>query len=155
MERGRLVSIDLDESIGRAAPDVEHDRAVAIVDLIEENLFDLEGHPGGRFRLKLALADRRLVFDVTDEGGQPLAVHILSLTPFRRVIRDYFLICDSYHEAIRTATPSQIEAIDMGRRGIHNDGSDLLRERLKGKIELDKDTARRLFTLICVLHRRT
>ncbi len=154
MERGRLVSVDLDESIGRAAPDVEHDRAVAIVDLIEENLFEPAGHEGGRFRLKLALADRRLVFDIADESGEKLAVHILSLTPFRRVIRDYFLICDSYHEAIRTATPSQIEAIDMGRRGIHNDGSDLLRERLKGKIELDKDTARRLFTLICVLHRR-
>jgi uncharacterized protein (UPF0262 family) len=154
MERGRLVSVDLDESIGRAAPDVEHDRAVAIVDLIEDNLFEPAGFEGGRFRLKLALADRRLVFDIADEGQAPLAVHILSLTPFRRVIRDYFLICDSYYEAIRTATPSQIEAIDMGRRGIHNDGSDLLRERLKGKIELDKDTARRLFTLICVLHRR-
>ncbi|ALN72301.1 MULTISPECIES: UPF0262 family protein [unclassified Aureimonas] len=154
MERGRLVSVDLDDSIGRAAPDVEHDRAVAIVDLIEENLFEPMGFEGGRFRLKLALADRRLVFDIADEGQAPLAVHILSLTPFRRVIRDYFLICDSYYEAIRTATPSQIEAIDMGRRGIHNDGSDLLRERLKGKIELDKDTARRLFTLICVLHRR-
>ncbi len=154
MERGRLVSVDLDESIGRASADVEHDRAVAIVDLIEENLFVPEGLEGGRFRLKLSLADRRLVFDVSDEAGAPLAAHILSLTPFRRVIRDYFLICDSYYEAIRTATPSQIEAIDMGRRGIHNDGSDLLRERLKGKIELDKDTARRLFTLICVLHRR-
>ncbi len=154
MERGHLVSVDLDDSIGRAAPDVEHDRAVAIVDLIEENLFEPAGFEGGRFRLKLALADRRLVFDIAGESGDKLAVHILSLTPFRRVIRDYFLICDSYHEAIRTATPSQIEAIDMGRRGIHNDGSDLLRERLKGKIELDKDTARRLFTLICVLHRR-
>jgi uncharacterized protein (UPF0262 family) len=151
---GTLIAIDLDDSIGRASPDIEHERAVAIFDLIEENRFDLPGHEEGRYRLKLALAERRLVFDIADEAGAPVAVHILSLTPFRRVIRDYFLICDSYYEAIRSSTPSQIEAIDMGRRGIHNDGSDLLRERLAGKIELDKDTARRLFTLICVLHRR-
>mgnify|MGYP004544046301 CR=1 FL=1 len=151
---GRLVSVELDDSIGRASADVEHDRIVAITDLIEDNLFLPDGLEGGHFRLKLSLADRRLVFDIADEAGTPLAAHILSLTPFRRVIRDYFLICDSYFEAMRTATPSQIEAIDMGRRGIHNDGSDLLRERLKGKVELDKDTARRLFTLICVLYRR-
>jgi len=151
---GTLVAIDLDDSIGRASPDIEHERAVAIFDLIEENRFGLPGRDDGRYRLKLALAERRLVFDIADEAGAPVAVHILSLTPFRRVIRDYFLICDSYYEAIRSSTPSQIEAIDMGRRGIHDDGSELLRERLAGKIELDKDTARRLFTLICVLHRR-
>ncbi len=146
--------MDLDETVGRASADIEHERAVAIFDLIEENLFEPEGVSGERFRLKLALADRRPVFDIADEAGAPLTAHHLSLTPFKRVIRDYFLICDSYYEAIRSSTPSQIEAIDMGRRGIHNDGSDLLRERLAGKITLDKDTARRLFTLICVLHRR-
>ncbi|RIY00723.1 UPF0262 family protein [Aureimonas flava] len=151
---GKLIAVDLDETVGRASPDVEHERAVAIFDLIEENVFEPEGLEGGRFRLKLALADRRLVFEIADETGHALAAHHLSLTPFKRVIRDYFLICDSYYEAIRSSTPSQIEAIDMGRRGIHNDGSDLLRERLAGKITLDKDTARRLFTLICVLHRR-
>ncbi|MBB3937408.1 UPF0262 family protein [Aureimonas phyllosphaerae] len=151
---GKLISVDLDETVGRASADIEHERAVAIFDLIEENLFEPEGVSGERFRLKLALADRRLVFDIADEAGTPLTAHHLSLTPFKRVIRDYFLICDSYYEAIRSSTPSQIEAIDMGRRGIHNDGSDLLRERLAGKITLDKDTARRLFTLICVLHRR-
>ncbi|WP_279482781.1 UPF0262 family protein [Aureimonas sp. SK2] len=151
---GKLIAVDLDETVGRASADIEHERAVAIFDLIEENHFQPEGLEGERFRLKLALADRRLVFDIADEAGRPLTAHHLSLTPFKRVIRDYFLICDSYYEAIRSSTPSQIEAIDMGRRGIHNDGSDLLRERLSGKITLDKDTARRLFTLICVLHRR-
>ncbi|MBB3952404.1 UPF0262 family protein [Aureimonas jatrophae] len=155
MGTGRLVAVELDASVGRASPDVEHERRVAIVDLLEENRFEPAGAPEGPLRLRLSLADRRLVFDIRSDGDQVLVTHILSLTPFRRVIRDYFLICDSYQEAIRTATPSQIEAIDMGRRGIHNDGSDLLRERLEGKIALDKDTARRLFTLICVLHRRS
>ncbi|WP_182086811.1 UPF0262 family protein [Aureimonas sp. ME7] len=150
----RLIAVELDETIGQASPDVEHERAVAIFDLIEENVFEPQGLAGERFNLRLSIAGQRLVFDVSDESGAPTVTHILSLTPFRRVIRDYFLICDSYHEAIRSSTPSQIEAIDMGRRGIHNDGSDLLRERLGGKITLDKDTARRLFTLICVLHRR-
>jgi uncharacterized protein (UPF0262 family) len=151
---GRLVAIDLDETIGRATSDIEHERAVAIFDLIEENSFDPVGAEGGRFKLRLLLADKRLVFEITDEAGGAVATHILSLTPFRRIIRDYFLICDSYYAAIRSATPSQIEAIDMGRRGVHNDGSQLLRERLAGKISIDQDTARRLFTLICALHWR-
>jgi uncharacterized protein (UPF0262 family) len=151
---GRLVAIDLDETIGRATSDIEHERAVAIFDLIEENSFDPVGAEGGRFKLRLLLADKRLVFEITDEAGGAVATHILSLTPFRRIIRDYFLICDSYYAAIRFATPSQIEAIDMGRRGVHNDGSQLLRERLAGKISIDQYTARRLFTLICALHWR-
>ena len=151
---GRLVAIDLDETIGRATTDVEHERAVAIFDLIEENCFEPVGAEGQHYQLKLRLADKRLVFDIRLEDGAPLATHILSLTPFRRIIRDYFLICDSYYAAIRSATPSQIEAIDMGRRGVHNDGSQLLRERLAGKVSIDQDTARRLFTLICVLHWR-
>ncbi|MCQ0990309.1 UPF0262 family protein [Jiella marina] len=154
--QGRLVDVELDETIGRATPDVEHERAVAIFDLIEENVFNPAGAPeGARFKLKLSLADKRLVFDIRDENDQQLVTHILSLTPFRKVIRDYFMICDSYYEAIRSATPQQIEAIDMGRRGIHNDGSQTLMERLKGKIDIDLDTARRLFTLICVLHWRS
>ena len=152
--KGKLVAVELDDSIGRGSPDVEHERAVAIFDLVEDNMFQPAGDERGLYRLQLSLAERRLVFDIAGEDAAPVAVHILSLTPFRRVIRDYFLICDSYYEAIRSSTPSQIEAIDMGRRGIHNDGSDLLRERLAGKIELDMDTSRRLFTLICVLHRR-
>ncbi|WP_102960782.1 UPF0262 family protein [Mangrovicella endophytica] len=152
---GKLIDVELDETIGRATPDVEHERAVAIFDLIEENVFNPAGtEASGEFKLKLSLVDKRLVLDIRDAKGTPLVTHILSLTPFRRVIKDYFLICDSYYEAIRSATPSQIEAIDMGRRGIHNDGSQTLMERLAGKVEVDLDTARRLFTLICVLHRR-
>ena len=153
--KGRLVDVELDDTIGRATPDVEHERNVAIFDLIEENVFNPAGAPdNGRFKLKLSLMDKRLVFDIRDEADEPLVTHILSLTPFRKVIKDYFMICDSYYEAIRSATPQQIEAIDMGRRGIHNDGSTTLMERLKGKIDVDLDTARRLFTLICVLQWR-
>ena len=153
---GKLIDVELDETIGRATPDVEHERNVAIFDLIEENVFNPAGAPaGGRFKLKLSLADKRLVFDIRDEAGATLVAHILSLTPFRKVIKDYFLICDSYYDAIRSSTPQQIEAIDMGRRGIHNDGSTTLMDRLKGKIDVDLDTARRLFTLICVLHWRS
>ena len=153
--RSRLCDVLLDETIGRSTPDVEHERAVAIYDLIEENSFQPVGDAdGGPYKLKLSLVESRLVFSVTREDSAPVITHILSLTPFRRVIKDYFLICESYYEAIRSSTPSQIEAIDMGRRGIHNEGSETLRERLSGKIEVDFDTARRLFTLICVLHWR-
>jgi uncharacterized protein (UPF0262 family) len=151
----RLVAITLDEgSIGRSGPDVEHERAVAIYDLIEENVFEPTGHDGGPYALHLSIADNRLVFDVRLADGAPVVAHLLSLTPLRRIVKDYFMICDSYYKAIRTATPSQIEAIDMGRRGLHNEGSELLQERLKDKIGIDFDTARRLFTLICVLHWR-
>ena len=152
--RSRLVAVTLDDaSIGRGRPDVEHERAVAIYDLVEDNSFALPDHPGP-YRLVLALADKRLVFDVRSEAGEALMSHALSLTPFRRVVKDYFLVCESYFQAIRTGSPSRIEAIDMGRRGIHNEGSEILRDRLKGKIEVDFDTARRLFTLVCVLHWR-
>ena len=153
-ENARLVDVVLDESIGRSTPDIEHERAVAIFDLIEENSFRPVGHEGGPYKLKLSLAESRLVFAIGDEKDNPVVTHILSLTPFRRIVKDYFLICESYYEAIRTATPSQIEAIDMGRRGIHNDGSQTLMDRLSGKIDMDFDTARRLFTLVCVLHWR-
>ena len=149
----RLAKITLDEgSIGRSSPDIEHERAVAIYDLLEDNSFAPLDHEGGPYALHLSIQESRLVFDVRREDGTPLTAHLLSLTPFRRIVKDYFLICDSYYKAIRTSTPSQIEAIDMGRRGLHNEGSELLMERLKEKIEIDFDTARRLFTLICVLH---
>lgn len=152
--RFRLSDIVLDESIWQSTPDVEHERAVAIFDLIEENSFEPVGHDGGPYRLKLSLIDSRLVFSISTEGGREVATHILSLTPFRRIVKDYFMICESYYEAIRSSTPSQIEAIDMGRRGVHNEGSQTLLDRLEGKIRIDFDTARRLFTLVCVLHWR-
>ncbi|WP_339761950.1 UPF0262 family protein [uncultured Hoeflea sp.] len=150
----RLCDVVLDETIGRATPDVEHERAVAIFDLIEENSFEPVGHDKGPYKLKLSLIDAKLVFSIATQADSPIATHILSLTPFRRIVKDYFMICESYYEAIRSSTPSQIEAIDMGRRGIHNEGSQTLMDRLEGKIKMDFDTARRLFTLVCVLHWR-
>lgn len=154
-DRARLIDVELDESIGRATPDIEHERAVAIFDLVEENHFRPVGDAAdGPYRLRLSLVDSRLIFAVTREDGSDVVTHILSLTPFRRIVKDYFLVCESYYEAIKTATPRQIEAIDMGRRGLHNEGSQTLMDRLKGKIEVDFDTARRLFTLLCVLHWR-
>ena len=152
-KRQRLVAVTLDEaSIGRSNRDVEHERATAIYDLLEENLFALEGDEAGPYALHLAIADNRLVFDIRRPDGAPVVAHMLSLTPFRKLVKDYFLVCDSYYQAIRRASPSQIEAIDMGRRGLHNEGSRLLMERLEQKVRTDLDTARRLFTLICVLY---
>lgn len=151
--RYALVSIDLDDvSIGRTTPEKEHERAVAIYDLIEANHFALPGHEGGPYALTLAMIDNKLSFDIRSQSGERLITHVLSLTPFRRVMRDYFMICESYYEAIRTASPTQIEAIDMGRRGLHNEAAELLTERLQGKVELDFNTSRRLFTLIAALH---
>ena len=149
----RLVSVTLDEaSIGRSNPDVEHERTIAIYDLLEMNHFAPVGHAGGPYALHLSINDSRLVFDIRLEDGTPVVAHLFSLSPLRRIVKDYYMICDSYYQAIRTATPDKIEAIDMGRRGIHNDGSNILQERLKEKVTVDHDTARRLFTLICVLH---
>ena len=149
----RLVSVTLDEaSIGRGSPDQEHERSIAIYDLVEENTFGVEGADRGPYTLKVALHDKKLLFDIRDQSGEPVVTHILSLKPFRRILRDYFMVCESYYAAIRTATPSQIEAIDMGRRGLHNDGAQLLAERLKGKLLCDFDTARRIFTLVTALH---
>ncbi|MGD9544922.1 MAG: UPF0262 family protein [Methylocystis sp.] len=152
-ESKRLISVTLDEnSIGRGSADQEHERAIAIYDLLEENSFALLGHDGGPYALSISLVDAKLVFKVCDADGASVVTHILSLTPFRRILKDYFMVCESYYAAIRHATPSRIEAIDMGRRGLHNEGAQLLLERLKGKIETDQDTARRLFTLITALH---
>jgi uncharacterized protein (UPF0262 family) len=153
--RARLIDVELDETIGRSTPDVEHERAVAIFDLIEENSFRPVSDEGrGPYRLKLSLAESRLILAVRREDDSAVVTHILSLTPFRRIVKDYYMICESYYEAIRSSTPSQIEAIDMGRRGLHNEGSQTLMDRLSGKIDIDFDTARRLFTLVCVLHWR-
>jgi uncharacterized protein (UPF0262 family) len=151
--QNRIVAVTLDEeSIGRSGPDIEHERAIAIYDLIEQNLFAPEGPGEGPFTLHLGITGNRLMFDIRREDGTPVVAHLLSLTPFRRIVKDYFMICDSYYQAIRTATPDKIEAIDMGRRGIHDEGSRTLQERLKGKVRVDFETARRLFTLITVLH---
>jgi uncharacterized protein (UPF0262 family) len=149
----RLISVTLDEeSIGSSSRDVEHERAVAIYDLIEENSFCPAGHEGGPFALHLSITENRLSFDIRSQNGEPVVTHLLSLTPFRRIVKDYFMICDSYYAAIRTATPDRIESIDMGRRGLHDEGSHILMDRLKDKVIVDFGTARRLFTLICVLH---
>jgi uncharacterized protein (UPF0262 family) len=149
----RLVAVTLDEeSIGRSGPDIEHERAIAIYDLIEQNFFAPQGEPVGPFTLRIGITGNRLMFDIRKESGDPVIVHLISLTPFRRIVKDYFMICDSYHQAIRTATPDKIEAIDMGRRGVHNEGSNTLKDRLSGKVDMDFETARRLFTLLCVLH---
>jgi len=151
----RIENITLDErSLVRRSPEVEHERQVAIFDLLEENVFSPKGDFTGPYDLHLRIEENRLIFDVRDTAEQPLIAIALSLTPFRRIVRDYFAVCESYFAAIKTASPAKIEAIDMGRRGLHNDGSQLLLERLNGKIELDFDTARRIFTLICVLHIR-
>jgi uncharacterized protein (UPF0262 family) len=151
--RRHLVRVTIDDAaLGSHGPDADHERAVAIYDLLEDNSFGLDGHDGGPYVLHLTIADNRLVFDIRGEDDTPVIAHHLSLTPFRRIVKDYFLVCDSYYQAIRTSSPAQIEAIDMGRRGLHNEGSELLAERLKGKIAIDFDTARRLFTLITVLH---
>jgi uncharacterized protein (UPF0262 family) len=151
--KARLVAINLDEaSIARGNSSIEHERKVAIFDILECNRFELEGRKGGPYTLDLRLVEDRLVLAVADEdGGEPFTV-VLSLTPLRRVIKDYFIVCESYYQAIRTAPPSRIQAMDMGRRALHDEGSRVLAERLRGKITVDGDTARRLFTLICALH---
>jgi len=148
-----LQSVVLDEtSLGSASRDQEHERQVAIFDLLESNYFQPEGAPGGPYDLKIALVDNRLALDISGPDFQQR--HLLSLSPFRGVIKDYFMVCESYYDAIRNATPAQIEALDMGRRGLHNEGAEMMTERLHKKIYMDFPTARRLFTLVCVLHQR-
>ncbi len=152
-QSSRLVSVTLDDaSIGRGTPDQEHERRVAIYDLVETNNFAVPGRDRGVYALRLSLRDRKIVLDISDADGAPVAAHLLSMTPFRRILRDYFIICENYFSAIRTSSSERIEAIDMGRRGLHNEGAQLLAERLKGKIDCDFDTARRLFTLFTALH---
>jgi uncharacterized protein (UPF0262 family) len=151
----RIVKIVLDErSMVRRNADVEHERAVAIFDLIEENSFALVTPVPGPFHVHLGIEENRLVLDIRSTEEMPIERVLLPLTPFRGIVKDYFLICESYYSAIRTASPSRIEAIDMGRRALHNEGSELLRERLADRVMIDLGTARRLFTLLCVLHIR-
>jgi len=153
--QSRIVEIRLDAgSIIRWNAEVEHERQVAVFDLLESNLFELKDGFGGPYKVELSLQGTTLVFLVKDEAGSRTAEIGLAIRPFRRIIKDYFLICDSYFEAIRTASPSRIEAIDMGRRGLHNEGAEKLAEALAGKVRVDDETARRLFTLVCVLHIR-
>lgn len=150
----KLIAVTLDEaSIGRADPKVDHERQVAIFDILENNTFQLRsGAHSGPFRLHLSIDDDRLVFQIEDEDEQELAKHSMSLVPFRRILRDYFLILESYYKAVSDGQPGKIEAIDMGRRGLHDEGSQLLNERLGEEIVIDFATARRLFTLLAALH---
>lgn len=151
----KIVRIELDErSLARATADIEHERKVAIYDLLEENFFEPIGAGEGPYELYLSNVETRLVFDVRRQGGTALGQVHLSMTPFRKIIKDYFMLCESYYDAIRSAAPAQIETIDMARRSLHNEGSEILRERLHEKINLDLNTARRLFTLICSFHMR-
>ena len=148
-----LTSVDLDAAtLPAATAEIEHERRVAIFDLVEENSFVPEGAVGGPYALALSSQDNRLAFDIS--GPDFSRTHVLSLTPMKTVIRDYGLICESYYEALRGSSPSQIESVDMGRRGLHNEGAELLKGRLEGKVEMDKETARRLFTLVCAVYRR-
>tara|TARA_R110002049_G_scaffold307712_2_gene509098 strand:+ start:70756 stop:71235 length:480 start_codon:yes stop_codon:yes gene_type:complete len=154
----RITHIALDDAnLPPPTPEIEQERKVAMFDLLEDNSFVLPAHekgavPQGPYHLGLSIRDKRLVFDVNTENAEKAAEFHLSLGPFRQVVKDYFQICESYFEAVKKLPPSQIETIDMARRGIHNEGSRVLQERLSGKAEIDQDTARRLFTLICVLH---
>jgi len=155
MNKNCLIAIELDETIGRASPQIEHERAVAIFDLIEDNHFSpLECDHKGPYRLKLSLMDKKLILEVLRENREWIASHSLSLMPFRRLVKDYSFLCEGYYDAIRSSTPSRIEALDMGRRGLHNEGAQALLDHLDGKIEIDFRTARRFFTLLCVLHWR-
>lgn len=151
----RIVSIHLEDAAAlRQSAEAEQERAVAIFDLIEENEFAPSVDHPGPYHLILSVADNKLVFDVRDTDEQEIYKFILSLTPFRRIIKEYFDVCESYYAAIKNSSLSQIEAIDMGRRGLHNEGAGLLAERLVGRVALDFETARRLFTLVCALYQR-
>ena len=157
MSTDRLVRVEIDDSaLPPATPEMEQERRVAIFDLLEDNSLTLPGRagqevPAGPYALLLAVRDRRLVFDLSSDAGEQVAEFHLSMGPFRQVVKDYFQICQSYFDAVKRLPPAQIEAIDMARRGIHNEGARTLQERLEGKVEIDIDTSRRLFTLLCAL----
>lgn len=154
----KIIHIDLDDrNLPPPTPEIDQERKVAMFDLLEDNSFSIPARddrvvPPGPYKLALSIKERRLVFDLTQENDEPAGAFLLSLGPFRQVVKDYFQICESYFDAVKTLPPSQIETIDMARRGIHNEGARVLQERLEGKADVDTDTARRLFTLICVLH---
>jgi uncharacterized protein (UPF0262 family) len=154
-QSARIAKITLDEhTVVRRNGDIEHERAVAIADLLAENSFNPKSAIAGPFHLHLGVAESRLLLDIRDINDQPLEQVVLPLSPFRKIVKDYFMICGSYYNAVREASPSKIEAIDMGRRALHDEGGEKLRERLAERIEVDLNTARRLFTLLCVLHIR-
>ncbi|MET3782024.1 uncharacterized protein (UPF0262 family) [Brevundimonas sp. 1080] len=149
----KLASVELDAAtLPAATAEIEHERRVAIFDLVEKNSFEPVGAEGGPYRLKLSLQDNRLVFDI--DGDNFTRTYAISLTPLKGVIKYYLMICDSYYEALRGSSASQIESVDMGRRGLHNEGAEQLKTRLDGKIVVDHETSRRLFTLLCALYRR-
>jgi len=155
-ERNRLADVTLDEaSLAPASANAEHERRVAVFDLKESNAFTVCGEDRGPYVLTLATAEGRLSLDIATESGERVVLYHLPLAALRKLIKDYALICDSYHNAIRNASPSQIEAIDMGRRGLHNEAAEVLQDALKDRFEVDLETARRLFTLVCALHVRT
>ncbi len=154
-DRDRLLDIQLDDANFRAPnPEIQHERRVAIYDLLEENSFRIVGLDAGPYRLRLSRRENRLILELSGENGAWLADVSLAMSPFRKIIRDYFAICESYYDAIKASSPSRIEAIDMGRRALHDEGAEVLRTQLAGQIDIDENTARRLFTLICVLHVR-
>jgi uncharacterized protein (UPF0262 family) len=151
--RDRLTEITLDpRSLGRASANIEHEREVAIFDILDGNAFAVEGLEQGPYKLHLGLAEDRLLLIVSDEQSVELAQHQIQLTPLKRIMKDYFMVCESYYEAVRSAPPARIQAIDVNRRSLHDEGSVVLREKLSGRIAVDEDTARRLFTLVCSLH---
>jgi uncharacterized protein (UPF0262 family) len=155
-DRYHITHIELDDrTVVRRSPEIEHEMGVAIYDLLEENHFAPIGDMSGPYHVALSIRDgRSLVFSIMTEKDEPLGEVMLSLKPFRRIVKDYFTVCESYFDAIKNAPASRIEALDMGRRGLHNEGAEQLRDDLKGKIDIDEETARRLFTLVCVLHIR-
>jgi uncharacterized protein (UPF0262 family) len=149
---GHLVAVELDQaSIRRSAAYVDQERDAALRDLLTDNVFAPVGRKGSEFRLHLSVIERRLVFEIRDANDEPLVSHILSMTPLSRVVRDYFVVCEAYYTAVGSSSPAQFEAIDMGRRGLHDEGAELLRDRLKGKVDLDHATARCLFALVAAL----
>ena len=154
----RISHIEIDDSaLPAPTPEIEQERKVAMFDLLEQNSFALPARdgrpvPAGPYHVELSIREKRLVFDIATEKGEKAAEFHLSLSPFRQVVKDYWAICESYYNAVKNLAPAQIETIDMARRGIHNEGARILAERLDGKAEIDNDTARRLFTLVCVLH---
>ncbi len=155
-ESNRLIDVRLDDrNFVARNPEVEHERRVAVYDLLEDNFFRMVGTDNGPYALRLLRQESRLIFEITDDDGFHFAAIPLALSTFRKIIRDYFTVCESYYDAIKTASPSKIEAIDMGRRGLHDEGAELLKNRLRDFVEVDEGTARRLFTLICVLHVRS
>ncbi|HRE42624.1 MAG TPA: UPF0262 family protein [Terricaulis sp.] len=154
-DKNRLIDVALEEgSLAPASPNAEHERRIALFDLKESNSFAIVGADQGPYLLSLAIHDGRLAFDVSDEAGARVCLHHMPLSPVRKIVKDYAFLCESYHTAIRSAAPSQIEAIDMGRRGLHNEAAEVLQDTLRERFTIDLETARRLFTLICALHVR-